>query len=171
MRIFNEDKTNELSQYNTDFSKGHLENDKLLIAHFDAIEPKIIKSASEIANEYKLQGRQVNLRNDGNWYVTTKIYEGGGADEELIEDIVQEAKDAYDEYEDIQVYVPYTDEQLKTILRTRREKLLSAFDKWEKAVLRGREQDDYIIMAWYRDLLDLKESAFTNIPKRIEYYL
>lgn len=56
-------------------------------------------------------------------------------------------------------------------LRARREPLLEAFDKWEKAVLRGREQDSVVVMGWYQDLLDLVPSAFENIPERIKYYL
>lgn len=56
-------------------------------------------------------------------------------------------------------------------LRARREPLLEAFDKWEKAVLRGRETDSVVIMGWYQDLLDLIPSAFENIPERIKYYL
>lgn len=56
-------------------------------------------------------------------------------------------------------------------LRAKREILLEAFDKWEKAVLRGRETEDESIMTWYNDLLDLKQSAFTTIPDAIKYYL
>lgn len=56
-------------------------------------------------------------------------------------------------------------------LRVRREPLLEAFDKWEKAVLREREQDSVVIMGWYQDLLDLVPSAFENIPERVQYYL
>ena len=48
---------------------------------------------------------------------------------------------------------------------------LEAFDKWEKAVLRGREEDSEDIMFWYRNLLDLKEETFNNVPERIKYYL
>lgn len=80
-------------------------------------------------------------------------------------------KKAYDEYEDIQVYVLYNAEELNAMLRAKRVSLLNAFDKWEKAVLRGREQDDYVIMAWYSQLKDLNENAFKNIPARIKYYL
>ena len=58
-------------------------------------------------------------------------------------------------------------------LRRKRVSLLEAFDKWEKAVLRGREQDSEIIMQWYRDLLDLKATAFVdyNVPDKIKYFL
>ncbi len=50
--------------------------------------------------------------------------------------------------------------------------LLAAFDKWEKAVLRGRESEDKKVMNWYQELLDLAPTAFEegNIPDRIKYY-
>lgn len=57
------------------------------------------------------------------------------------------------------------------ILRNKRIPLLEAFDKWEKAVLRGRETDSVIIMNWYQNLLDLKTEAFDDIPERVRYYL
>lgn len=67
----------------------------------------------------------------------------------------------------------WTDEEaLKNMLRAKRKPLLEAFDKWEKAVLRNREIDDYTITTiWYKDLLDLKETAFENVPEKIKYYL
>lgn len=63
------------------------------------------------------------------------------------------------------------EEEIKNILRIKRKNLLNAFDRWEKAVLRGREEDKEYIMSWYYDLLDLKEYAFKNIPEKIKYYL
>lgn len=62
-------------------------------------------------------------------------------------------------------------EKYENELRAKREPLIVAFDKWEKAVLRGREVDDPAIMTWYQNLKDLKESAFENIPDRVDYYL
>ena len=64
-----------------------------------------------------------------------------------------------------------TEEEIKENLRRQREALLVAFDKWEKAVLRGREEDSEVIMQWYEDLKELKASAFENVPERIKYYL
>lgn len=169
MRTFNQDKTNEL--YYCDTEKGYLKPDRLLVRHHESVPRKVIKSASQIADEYRMQGKTVNFRDDGNLYVVTNFYPNGGIDEELIEDIVEEAKEEYDEYEDIQVYIQYTEEELKNIKRSKRSAFLDAFDKWEKAVLRGREQDDYIIMSWYKDLLDLKDTSFDIIPERIKYYM
>lgn len=69
------------------------------------------------------------------------------------------------------VYLKLLERQKIRSLRNRRETLLEAFDKWEKAVLRDREEDDAEIMAWYNDLLELKERAFNQVPTRIKYYL
>lgn len=62
-------------------------------------------------------------------------------------------------------------EDIKKELREKRKPLLEAFDKWEKAVLREREPDDEAIMRWFNNILDLKQTAFENIPERIQYYL
>lgn len=67
--------------------------------------------------------------------------------------------------------IVYSPALKKAQLRVKREPLLIAFDKWEKAVIRGREEDSAEIMQWYQDLLDLVESAFENVPDRINYYM
>ena len=66
---------------------------------------------------------------------------------------------------------PVDEEAILEGKRARRRHLLDAFDKWEKAVICGREEDDAAVMRWYRALLDLKETAFDAIPDRIRYYL
>lgn len=55
--------------------------------------------------------------------------------------------------------------------RDERKSLLEAFDKWEKAVLRGRQEDSFTIMSWYYSLLNLEDEAFIEIPDEIKYYL
>ena len=67
--------------------------------------------------------------------------------------------------------VETSEEEQQDHLRNQRIALLNAFDKWEKAVLRGREIDSEEIMNWYESILDLEESAFVNVPQRINYYL
>ena len=88
---------------------------------------------------------------------------------------VKEKAEEYDEYEDVLVFVPYTEEELEDRrlkkMREDRKPLLLAFDKWEKAVLRGREIDDEVVMAWYQSMLDLEADAFENVPGRVAYYL
>ena len=92
MRVFDETKTNELTNY--DLEKGYLRSDKLFIAH----HPAIAGSAGVFH------------------YVTKKTYPNGGKDMEQVWDIPPvQAKEAYDEYEDIKVYIPYTEKELAEI--------------------------------------------------------
>lgn len=64
-----------------------------------------------------------------------------------------------------------TEEEKLSYLRSERATLLNAFDKWEKAVLRGRQTDDENVMIWYNKLLNLEQDAFENIPEAVRYYL
>lgn len=92
MRVFNEDKTQELKEY--DLNKGHLELDKLFVKHHEAVE--------EIKEQWH--------------YETIAEYPNGGKDVEKIIDVpYQVPKEEYDEYEDIYVYIPYTDEELEEL--------------------------------------------------------
>lgn len=90
MKIYDAEKTQELNREELDFEKGYLISDKLLIAHHDAVE----------AQEAVYEDRIYTEENGA-----TSIYK------EIITPAV-EAKDAWDEYEDIQVYVPYTEKEL-----------------------------------------------------------
>lgn len=76
------------------------------------------------------------------------------------------------------IKIGYTEEQLKINeekkleeKRQKRKPLLEAFDKWEKAVLRGRMPENASIMNWYEELLDLKDLAIEIVPSEIEYFL
>lgn len=101
MRIFNENKTQEIRSY--DLAYGWLREDKLFVAHHAASEKR---------------------EESGHWE-TKKTYPNGGKDVLWVVDVPAcEASPAYDEYEDIYVYVPYTQEELAAIaankLRARR---------------------------------------------------
>ena len=92
MRVFNEDKTQELKEY--DLNKGHLELDKLFIRHHKAVE--------EIKEQWH--------------YETIAEYPNGGRDVSKVIDVPHQApQEAFDEYEDIYVYIPYTDEELEKL--------------------------------------------------------
>lgn len=96
MRIFDETKTNEI--VSPDLEKGYLKEDKLLIAHHEA---------------------QAEVQQQSHYEVIAE-YENGGQDlEEVIDVEYQPAKDAWDEYEDIFVYVPYTKEQMNQVLNNK----------------------------------------------------
>lgn len=88
MRVFNEDKTKELTEY--DLTKGYLKED-ILITHIEAVE-----SVEE-------QGH----------YKTIREYENGGKDVEWVIDVKGvKGIEAHDEKETIQVYIPYTEKEL-----------------------------------------------------------
>lgn len=90
MRIFDETKTYELSPETIDYTKGYLKTDKKFVMHHEAVAPK----------EAIYSDREEKLPNG-----STQIWK------DLVCPAVK-AQDAYDEYEDIQVYVLYTEKQL-----------------------------------------------------------
>ena len=90
MKIYNQDKTQEL--LDIDKTKGKLISDRLLI-HHDAV-----KAEAGVLDHYEV----------------IKEYPNGGKDVKEIWKVEPKAgKEAWDETEDILVYVPYTAEELK----------------------------------------------------------
>ena len=83
---------------NPDLSLGYLTEEEILISHHEAVE-----AAAE------------------QWhYETIAEYPNGGKDVKKIVDIPGvEAQDAWDEYETIQRYVPYTEEELAAMEEAR----------------------------------------------------
>lgn len=122
MRVFEETKTKELTEYN--LYKGYLKDDKLLIARHEAVE------AVEEKGHYE----------------TIAEYPNGGKDVEWVVDVpAVEAKEAYDEYEEIQVYVPYTEKELEKKKEERYSSLVESYIRKkyslseELAILRQRD--------------------------------
>lgn len=90
MRIVDKD-NQELDPDTLDFRKGYLKDDKIFVKHHEA-QPKI----EEVSH-----------------YETIRVYPNGGKDVAKIIDVAgQEARDAYDEYEDVQRYITYTQQEL-----------------------------------------------------------
>lgn len=122
MRVFNENKTIELTTYNIE--KGYLKQDKLFIKHHEAVQ------------SVKEQGH----------YETIAEYPNGGKDIKWVIDIpCVKAREAWDEYEDIQVFIPYTENQLLQIKNKKYENRVSKLirEKYsvsqELAILRQRD--------------------------------
>ncbi len=97
MRILDKDGKELLSP---DLSLGRLEADRLLTAHHPAVEPVEETWHYEVVAEYPNGGRDVK-----------KVVDIPGV----------EGKDAWDEYEDIQRYIPYTQEELEEIQKAQEE--------------------------------------------------
>ena len=95
MKILDE---NNVELPSPDLSKGRLVEEQLFISHHPAVE-----AAAE------------------QWhYETIAEYPNGGKDVKKIVDIPGvEAQDAWDEYETIQLYVPYTEEELAAMEEAR----------------------------------------------------
>lgn len=97
MRIFDEN-DNLLDSY--DETKGYLKPDSLFVCHHEAIEP---------------------VEEQGHWE-TIAEYPNGGKDVDWIVDVeAVEAQEAWDEYEDILRYIPYTEEELAEIEAAKEE--------------------------------------------------
>lgn len=93
MRILDENGI-EIEENDVDNSKGYLTEEKLFVVHHDAIEFIPEKGHYEVIAEYK----------------------NGGKDVEWIVDIpAVEAKEAYDEYETILRFVPFSEKELDEI--------------------------------------------------------
>ena len=104
MKVYNENKTKILTEY--DLEKGWLKNDQL--GH---ITPAV-KGVEE----------------KGHWK-TIKEYENGGKDIEWVVDVPGvQAVEEHTEYEDIQVYVPYTKSELAQIEISKLKRQLAETD-------------------------------------------
>ena len=104
MRIFNEDKTSELTEY--DLELGYLKDDEIVthhdaeIIHHEAVEAVEEQSHDKTIAEYPNGGKDIRK------VIDVEAVEPKEAYDEII-------KEAYDEREPIQIYIPYTEEELK----------------------------------------------------------
>lgn len=141
MRIFDETKTKEIT--NPDLEKGYLQADKLLVAHHEAQAEVQEQKHMRLLNSYP---------NGGKEYM------------EVIDVPYQPAKEAWDEYEDIQVYIPYTETELAQItannLRARR--LSECFPIVNRGALwydKLTEEQRSELSAWYEAWLNAPETG------------
>ena len=140
MRIFDETKTYELSKEKINLETGYLKRDKLLVHHDAVIEQKAV---------YK--DRTEKLSNG-----STQTYK------DLVMPAV-EAKAAYDEEEDIMVYIPYTAEEIaenkKTTLRARREvecyPYINRGELWYETLTAAQRAE---LQKWYAEWLNVTET-------------
>lgn len=96
MKIYDKDKKNIIE--NADLNKGYLKNDKIFVKHHEAIPA------------FAGQGHRETIRE----------YPNGSKDVQWVWDVEPvPAVAAYDEYEDIQVFIPYTDEDKQRLYKQR----------------------------------------------------
>lgn len=134
MKVYNENKTEVLKSY--DLTKGLLKPDKILKEKHEAVPAvEAITVEMKIA-EITASGGKVEEIN-GIPYKVIAEYENGGKDIEKIEESpAVPAKEAYDEYEDIEVYIPYTEQEIKA---AEKEKQIQEYKKY-------LSDTDYIVL-------------------------
>ena len=153
MRIFNQDKTQEITEY--DLELGYLAEDSItthheaVIAHHDAVIGVEEKGHYETIAEYPNGGKDVK------WVVDIKGVKARDAYDETVHE-------AYDETEPIQVYIPYTDSELA---RNRASKAIAD----NKALL---EESDYAIIKFMDSYIKsnpaLLEEFASQYPQLLE---
>ena len=110
MKVYNENKTEVLETY--DLELGYLKYDKILKESHESVpEIPAITVEAKVA-EITASGGKVEEIGGKQYKVIEEFPNGGKTVEEIKETPAVPAKDAYDEYEDIQVYIPYTEEEL-----------------------------------------------------------
>lgn len=104
MRVFNQNKTVELTEY--DLTKGYLIDDEIVteheaeIVHHPAVEAVDEQSHYEVIAEYPNGGKDVQK------VIDVEAVEAKEAYDEVV-------KEAYTEHEPIQIYIQYTESELK----------------------------------------------------------
>lgn len=159
LKIYNEEKTIELT--NADLEHGYLRPDKLLVKHIDEIPEKVIKTVEQVIEELKVQGKEVKLYDDSTYKKTVIFNEKtGGRLVETVEPVIEPAKPAYDEYEDIQVYHAYTDEEYIEYLRSERERIcfpvINRGAAWYARLTEAQKEE---LATWYQSWLDAPQTG------------
>ena len=142
MKVYNAEKTQLLTEY--DLEKGYLVSDKMLI--------DILPAQEEIVE----QGH----------YETIREYPNGGKDVKWVVDVEGHiARPETPVYENIQLYIPYTEEEILDHLRTRREEecfvIINRGQLWYNNLLPSQLHE---LQVWYEDWLNVTETKI--IPEK-----
>ena len=164
MRVFDTSKAFELTEY--DLTQGELVPEKKFKAHHEE-EPMVrARTAKELADDIVQQGGEV-IEVKGTWYKVTRAYPNGGKEVEVIVPVAYKpAKPAWDEYEDILVYRPFTAAE-----QTKKDAQAAITEA--KAYLK---KTDYIAMKLAEalaynsdgDVLNLRQEYAEQLKKRAE---
>ena len=149
MRIFNEEKTEELTS--PDLAQGYLKQDRLFIAHHEAQEEIQQQSHYEVIAEYPNGGKDL---------------------QEVIDVEYQQAKEAWDEYEDVLVYILYTQEELadKRLKEIRSQRESECFPIINRGALwydKLTEEQKTELSAWYEAWLDAPATGI--VPDKLTW--
>lgn len=143
MKIYNQEKTQILE--NSDLEKGYLMLDQLIINTIPAVE--------EVQEQ---------------WHYEYKHYDNGGSSRRKVVDVpYQPAKEETYEYEQIQVYVPYTEKEYAEV---RINKLTQNLEKTDYIANKLAEAvSKYIATGDNTDVLLLREKYALELANREEW--
>lgn len=113
MKIYDETKTKEITEY--DAALGHLTQDKLFVKSHSATPANTVAQQVQVLTANGIEvvdGKNPDGSANGEKYKVLATYPNGGKDVEQIVEIP--AVEAWDEYEDIYVFTPYTEAELAT---------------------------------------------------------
>lgn len=140
MRFFNQDKTKEIKQEEVDLKKYKFVNDKLLVAHHEAVESRPKKSHLEVVATYPNGGRTMA---------------------EVVDEEEVVGHEAYDEYEDIMRVEPLSEQELLDVELRDLDTWFNEYDNQVKQYSRcqrlGTEYD--------KDIKTLDEQATINASR------
>ena len=139
MRIFDETKTLELVEKQIDREKGYLKPDKLFIMHHEAVEGKEAVYSDRI--EILPNGSTQTWKD----LITPKI----------------DSKEAYDEFDDIMVYIPYSKEEIEKIENKKR------YDKLKLEIEKIKEDIEQETFGIIRDDYKLKKNQAAKIVNEL----
>ena len=135
MKVYNKDKTEIISEY--DLSKGRLEHDEHKIYH---------EAVDEVEEQFH--------------YEVVKEYENGGKDVEKVVDVEgKPGHDAYEETEDILVYIPYTEAELERITDEKTYSELNTWFDWYDMQVNQYERTKRLGTEFDRDIVALDTEA------------
>ena len=135
MEVYNKYKTEIISEY--DLSKGRLEHETRTIYH---------EAVAELVEQFH--------------YEVVKEYENGGKDVEKVVDVEgKPGHDAYEETEDILVYIPYTETELQRIEDEKTYSELNTWFDWYDMQVNQYERTKRLGIKYDRDIVALDTEA------------
>lgn len=151
MRILDQ-KNNEMKPESVDFAQGHLVEEKIVKEHHEAQERVAPKFHFETEREYPNGGKDVR---------------------KVIDDPGQPAKDAWDEYEDILRYTPWTSDEIARntqgqVNRARTNNLTAVAELFVQANTPAINDDNAERLSVYLPLYDEKAEYPQNTIVRYE---
>lgn len=133
---------NELTEQEIDFSRGYLQEERLFVSHHEAVEA---------------------IEEEGH-YEVMRIYPNGGKDVDWVVDIPgAEAREAYDEFETIQRFVAFTEDQSNALRISELKRRLSDTDYCIVKIAEGSATfEEYAETIenrkkWRREINDIEE--------------